>query len=383
MLAFLAAQEMHHHTPDEVPQNFEEAVQGDESNMYLKAIQEVMESIVKNGVFEVQKLPPGWSTVRCKWVYDVKKKAEGNKLRYKARLVAKGFTQTAGVDYKEVFSPVTKYETRRSVLALVTLKDFELEHVDIKKAFLNGDLDEEIYMDPPPLPEELPDAFKTSQWLGKVWKLNCALYGLKQASKVWNDALNKGLKGSEFKQSEADPCLYVSGEEIDERVFLLVYVDDVMIAGKGVKACEEVKSNSQGHFDPRDLKAAQYFRGIKIVRDRRKREISISQQRHIAKIVEKFGMTDAFGTHVPMVPGLDLMSNFEREHRGDVPYRELIGCLIYVAVTTRSLWQSSQGILQHRTASIGRQERMYSDISNKPRTCVVVLWRTQFSSDWR
>jgi len=188
---------------------FGQAIDSNESVKWIEAMREEMHSIISNNVLDVQDLPHGRKKVRRKWVYDVKKDSDGNTVRHKARLVAKGFTQKEGIDYHDVFSPVPMFETLRFLQAFVAAIHFELEQIDIKTAFLNGHLQEEIYMDSPPLPDELVGEFNASEWTGKVWKLSHSLYGLKQASKVWSEVLDKVLQSNGFKQAEADPCLFI------------------------------------------------------------------------------------------------------------------------------------------------------------------------------
>lgn len=335
MLAFLTAQDIQSNSDQFVPESFQKAMESQDCAKWIDAMSEEMNSIIKNDVFVVQDLPPGRKTVRCKWVYGLKTDANGNVVRQKARLVAKGFTQVAGVDYQDVFAPVTKFETLRFLLAYTAVNDLELEQIDIKTAFLNGKLEEDIFMDPPPLPESLRGAFNSDAWEGKVWKLQRALYGLKQASKVWSEALDTVLQANKFLRSAADPCLYIRIEGDGRRVFILLYVDDALIVGYSVQVCIDVKQMLKESFDTRDLQAARSFLGIEISRDREKREISISQGRYIGKIIGRFGMREAYGTHVPMLPGLVLDVELEGEQSSGFPYRELVGCLMYAAVTTR------------------------------------------------
>ena len=136
-------------------------------------MKEEMESMAKNQVWALVELPPGATTIGCKWVYKTKRDAYGNIERYKARLVAKGFTQKEGIDYNETFSLVSKKDSLRIVMTLVAYFDMELHQMDVKIAFLNGDLDEEVYI-------KQPEGFCNEDKL--VCKLNRSIYGLKQAS---------------------------------------------------------------------------------------------------------------------------------------------------------------------------------------------------------
>lgn len=199
-----------------------------------------MASIVRNKVFEVADLPPGRRTVKSRWVFGLKQPTDKT-LQYKARMVAKGFTQVQGVDYDEVFAPVTRVETLRFLLGIVAARDLELEQIGVKTAFLNGSLDEELYMEPPELPPRLQETYGSKRWARKVWRLLRALYGLKQASKAWYRALRKVLIAHGFEEATSDPCLFFIPDDTGDKVYLLVYVDDALIAGKDKKFCQKVK----------------------------------------------------------------------------------------------------------------------------------------------
>ena len=152
----------------EVPRSIEEAITGPNRNQWIQAIEIEMNSLENLGVFEAQTPPPGRKLIGCKWVFNVKRDSAGHIVRHKARLVAKGFSQINGIDYKEVYSPVVKYKTFRMLLGLCAEKGYEMEQVDIKTAFIRSDLEEEIYMQPPPLPEQLKDRFPASSWTNKA-----------------------------------------------------------------------------------------------------------------------------------------------------------------------------------------------------------------------
>ena len=160
----------------EEPATYKEATQCPASLQWEDAMKEEMKSLKKNGTWELIDLPPGRKAVKCKWVYQLKFNAAGEPYQYKARLVAKGFTQVYGLDYEETFSPIACLDTMRSLLVLATLEDWEIHQVDVKSAFLKGDLDEEIYM-------QQPEGFKMVGQEKKVCHLLKVIYGLKQASR--------------------------------------------------------------------------------------------------------------------------------------------------------------------------------------------------------
>ena len=186
---------------------------------WKEAMEQEIASLESNDVYELVDLPKGKKPVGCKWVFKRKINADGSLERYKARLVAQGFSQTKGQDYDETFSPVIRYESVRSIIALAAQKGLILQQMDVLAAFLNGDLEEEVYM-------KQPEGFSTKKDEHKVWKLKKSLYGLKQAPRCWNMTLDNHLKSMGFEQTSSDPCLYVSSE--GELFIIAVYVDDII-----------------------------------------------------------------------------------------------------------------------------------------------------------
>jgi hypothetical protein len=196
------------------------------------AIQQELEALEKNKTWILAELPPNKKAISCKWIFKLKYNADGSVERHKARLVARGFSQIQGLDYKETFSPVVKMTTLRMLLAIASAKDWHLKQLDINTAFLHGDLVEEVFMTPP-------------QGLNVhnnklVCKLQNTLYGLKQASRQWNVKLNEALMKLGYKQSKSDYSLFTKGSE-DKFTAILVYVDDLVLAGNDIKEIDHVK----------------------------------------------------------------------------------------------------------------------------------------------
>ena len=176
------------------PKSISEVMQlaPDERSKWLKAAQDGIQSLVENGTFELVQLPPGRRAIGSRWVFRVKRNADGSIERYKGRLVAKGFSQRPGFDYNETFAPTPKWASIRAILALAALEDLELESVDISSAYLNAELKEEVYMRQPEGFEE-----KTPDW---VWRLRKSLYGLKQAGRCWHEKLHSVLSKLGFER---------------------------------------------------------------------------------------------------------------------------------------------------------------------------------------
>ena len=185
-----------------VPNNYQEVISSIQSEQWKEAMNDGMEALKENNTYTVTNLPKGKETIGSKWVYSVKM-GSNNEQRYKARLVARGFSQKEGLDYYEKFSPTAKITSTRMLLQLAVQKDFFIQQMDVKCAYLNADLDEELYLD-------VPDGFQVRSTDGHrvVWTLNKSLYGLKQSGKNRNSVFNTFLITHDFKQSLADPCVY-------------------------------------------------------------------------------------------------------------------------------------------------------------------------------
>jgi hypothetical protein len=176
--------------------------------------------LIKNGTWHLVPATHGQNVIDCKWVYKVKRKADGTIDRYKARLVAKGFKQRYGIDYEDTFSPVVKAATICVVLSLAVSRGWHLRQLDVKNAFLHDLLQEEVYMRQPP-------RYETQ--LGHVCKLDKALYGLKQAPRAWYFRLSSKLQSLCFRASKADTSLFFYNKG-RVTIFMLIYVDDIIVA---------------------------------------------------------------------------------------------------------------------------------------------------------
>lgn len=181
----------------EIPKNVQEALQVPE---WKKAISEEMRALEKNHTWEVMVLPKGKTTVGCKWVLTVKYNSDGSLERYKTRLVAKGFTQTYGIDYLETFAPMAKLNIVR-VLSIAANLDRPLQQLDVKNTFLNGNLEEEVYMDPPPGFDK--------HFGSKVCKLKKSLYGLKQSPRAWFERFTQSVKNQGYVQAQSDHTMFI------------------------------------------------------------------------------------------------------------------------------------------------------------------------------
>ena len=231
---------------DMEPKTYQEAINSNEADQWVKAIQEEMDSLRKNETWELVTKPKDRKVVGSKWVFKRKQGTLGNEApRYKARLVAKGFSQKEGVDYNEIFSPVVKHSSIRLLLAFVAHEDLELDQLDVKTAFLHGELDELIYMQPP---EGFGEGIKD----GQVCLLKKSLYGLKQSPRQWYKRFDKYMLDIGFNRSSHDGCVYFKLTD-DSMVYLLLYVDDMLVACKEKRHLEQVKEILKAKFEMKDL----------------------------------------------------------------------------------------------------------------------------------
>jgi hypothetical protein len=300
-----------------------------------------MKSHGVNGTWELVKKPEGVKAIPLKWVFTIKRDPYGNVERYKARVVAKGFMQREGIDYNDVYAPVGKHDTLRVLLALTAARDLELHQLDIKTAFLNGDLVEDIYAEQAP-------GFEVG---GKdtVCHLKKALYGLKQAPRAWYHKLKGVLEGMGFKQSNADPGLFTQGKGVD-MVYMLVWVDDLLIAAHSLGKVQEVKGAIMGKFDARDLGEAKTFLGFEISRDRTAGTLTVTQRGMAMQLVGRYGLEGARAKVTPMAQGVVLTRGGDEPMVDVRQYRELLGSLLYLSGCTRPDISYSVGALSRYMA---------------------------------
>jgi Reverse transcriptase (RNA-dependent DNA polymerase)/Integrase core domain/GAG-pre-integrase domain len=312
---------------DSEPLTVAEALACDESEMWQQAMNEELASLYEHDTWTVESVPVGVKPLPCKWVFKRKLDALGNIERYKARLVAKGFRQVAGVDYDEVYAPVSKHSSLRALLSVVADQDLVLQQLDVKTAFLNGEIEEEIWLCHPP-------GFEQGA-AGTACRLKKALYGLKQAPRAWHQKLKEELLSLGFTESDADPSLFILQYK-DRSVYVLVYVDDMLIAAKDTADVSSVKEMLMSIFEARDLGDAKLFLGMEIERDRGAGTLKLSQKKYAHDVIARFGMADAKPASLPLSPGVKLSRDTGSPL--DVlafPYREVVGSLMYLSVCTR------------------------------------------------
>lgn len=304
------------------PKNYTEAITSVDHEHWRKAMEEEMASLKENATWSLEPLPPDRKPITNRWVYRIKRKADGKIDRYKARLVARGFSQQEGVDYNETFSPVARYDTVRAILSVAASEHLHLAQFDVKSAFLNGFLKEEIYM-------QQPEGF--SDGTDRVCKLHKSLYGLKQSPRCWNQRFKDFLVSLGLVESKADPCLFFR-ENCDDKLIVVLYVDDGLISASKKEDIEVFLRKIQDEFKI-TTEPVGYFLNINII-CQEDGSIEINQESYAKDILRRFNMTEANAVSTPIEQYLqpDKLTN---DKPTNAPYREAVGCLMYLAVGTR------------------------------------------------
>lgn len=328
----------------EEPQTYKQATQAKDATEWRSAMDEEMASLLENGTWTLEQPPTGVRPIPVKWVYKVKRDAHGNIERYKARLVAKGFMQEEGINYTEVFAPVSKQSTLRTLLALVAAQDLELHQLDIKTAFLNGDLEETIYM-------QQPEGYAEGS-PSMACHLHKSLYGLRQAPRAWNMKLKQQLESMGFTASEADPGFFI-GHFKDGTVYILVYVDDLLVVANSNSGIQSVISRLKDAFKVRDLGPATYFLGMNIERDRQARSLKLTQERLTTDLVDSYGMKEGKTRSTPLSTSIKLTKATESNllDKDIYTYSHLVGSLLYLATCTRPDISQAVGALARHMAN--------------------------------
>ena len=312
------------HLFDDEPKTFDEAMSSIDASFWKEAVNSEIESIMSNHTWELVELPKGSKAIGCKWIFKRKRKTDGAVDRYKARLVIKGFTQKFGVDFFYTYSPVTKIATIRALLALASSYKLIVHQMDVKTAFLNGDLEEEIYMVQPP-------GFVVPGQEHKVCKLKKSLYGLKQAPKQWYEKFHKTILSFGFIVNRADACVY-SKMFGSDCVIVCLYVDDMLIFGTHIDAINETKRFLSSQFEMKDMGETDVILGVKVTKT--SNGFSLSQSHYVEKVLKKFNSFDVVPVKTPYDASIHLKKN-KGNSVSQSEYAKIIGSLMFLMNYTR------------------------------------------------
>ena len=302
------------------PVNYAQAVK---DVNWRKAMKQEINSIEANDTWKLTSLPPGQKIIGLKWIYKLKKDANGKVIRYKARLVAKGYVQEHGIDFDEVYAPVTRLETVRLLLALAAKNQWEVHHLDVKTTFLNGDITEDVYV-------AQPEGFERRGQEHLVYKLSKALYGLRQAPRAWYAKLNACLVSLGFTRCPYEHAVYTRKNGEDSLV-IAVYVDDLLVTGTSVSVIEDFKRQMKLKFEMSDMGKLSYYLGIEV--EQGEGYIELKQAGYARKILEKAGMADCNPTKYPMDPKEQLSRDETGKLVNATDYKSMVGGLRYLVHT--------------------------------------------------
>ena len=314
------------------PLTLQQAMSSPDHMEWRAAISDEMQSLKENRTWDLCELPKGRKAVSCKWVFKLKDLPDGG-TKHKARLVARGFSQVEGVDFDETYAPVVRYQSLRMMIAIANEEQMHLHQMDVKTAFLYGDLEEEIYMHQP---EE--QAAKGEE--GLVCRLRKSLYGLKQSPRCWNTKIDAFLASIGFSPNFSDAATYTKGSG-DQQVLLGLYVDDMTIMSKSLEAVEAVKKLLSAEFKMEDFGEASVVLKIRIRRDKERGILTLDQSKYAASVLQRFGMQDCKGVSIPLSHGTYFSvgqspdGDEEKEQMSAIPYRQAVGSLMYLMVSTR------------------------------------------------
>lgn len=333
----------------EVP--MKQAMSSPEANEWRAAMIEELRSIIKNNTWKLVDRVDNETIIGSRMVLRNKVNADGSMQRRKARLVAQGFTQRPGVHFNETFAPVARIGSIRTMVSLAAHYGMKIHQLDVTTAFLNGRLEEDILMEPP---KELPELLKAiadskkddivrkkaevmlNEFNAgdKVCKLEKALYGLRQAGRSWHHTFDKTLKEYGAIATNADTCLYHIGQG-EDATLIAIYVDDVLIASRNEKDIERISDFLSQRFNIKRLGEVHQCLGIEFNRDGN--SISMNQRGYINEVLRRFGMDDCNPVSTPFDPSVKLEKGIDKSSKRelDLPYREIMGCLTYIASSTR------------------------------------------------
>ncbi|KAG7547628.1 Zinc finger CCHC-type [Arabidopsis suecica] len=310
---------------DDEPRTFSEAMTSNDVIFWKEAVNDEMDSIMGNNTWFLTDLPPGCKPLGCKWIFKKKMKVDGTIDKFKARLVVQGFRQKEGIDYFDTYAPVIRISSIRLLIGLASIHNLVIHQMDVKTAFLNGVLEEEVYM-------KQPEGFVMPGNEHKVCKLVKSLYGLKQAPKKWHQRFDEAILSNGFKLNQSDKCLYSKFDDSGNGVIICLYVDDMLIFGTNLRQVELTKEFLSSNFAMKDMGEAEVILGIQIKRENK--GISLTQSHYIEKVLKKFNYENCSPVSTPMDASVKLMPN-TGQAVSQLEYSRVIGCLMYAMTSTR------------------------------------------------
>lgn len=312
-------------TTSEDPETFEEAAK---CSKWREAMKKEIKAIEDNETWELTSLPTGAKRIGVKWVFKTKLNEKGEVDKFKARLVAKGYSQKQGVDFNEVFAPVARWDTIRIILSLAAQKGWSVFQLDVKSAFLHGELVEDVYVDQ-------PKGFEKKGEQDKVYKLKRALYGLKQAPRAWYSRIEKYFAKEGFEKCYRVLTQFVKNGSEGSILIVSLYVDDLIFTGNNEAMFVEFKRSMMNEFAMTDLGKMKYFLGVEVVQG--EQGIFINQNKYANEVLARFGMYDCNSMKNLIVPGSRLSKNGGGAAVDATMFKQLVGSLRYLTATRPDL----------------------------------------------
>jgi len=280
------------------------------------------------GTIKLMALPSGSKAIPSKWVFKIKKDKRGEVERLKARMVARGDRQRPGFDYTETFAPTPRPPALRATFAIAAIENLELHSMDVTAAFLNGDLDEEIYM-------RLPEGMKPDS----VVKLQASIYGLKQGARQWLIKLHSILSSMGFECVKVEQACWTYGKD-ETHIIIPTHIDDMTTTAKSLKLVQWVKQELAKHVKIRDLGETKFILGVEVIRDRKRRAIGLTQRQYIEETLKMFGLESCSPVATPLDPHykFSMQSTASPEEimlMSKVPFATLLGRWAYLCNWTR------------------------------------------------
>jgi hypothetical protein len=317
------------------PKNFNEASKDEH---WVKAMNDELDQIEKNNTWEMVQRLEGKNIIGSKCIFKNKLNEQGQVVRNKERLVCKGYAQIEGLDFDKTFAPVARMESIIIFLSFACHKRFKVYQMDVKSAFLNRDLYEEVYM-------EQPKGFKLSDNPNLVCKLKKYLYGLKQAPHAWYQRLDTYLKDKGFKRGTIDKNLYIKTEG-DDFLIVLVYVDDIIFRCNKDSLVKWFSSAMESDFEMSMISELLFFLGLQITQ--KSEGMFISEEKYLREMLKRFQMEDSKPVGTPMVTGCKLSKDDDSPDVDQSSYRSMIGSLLYIT--------TSRSDIMHDVGMVGRYQ---------------------------
>ncbi|ODM88049.1 Retrovirus-related Pol polyprotein from transposon TNT 1-94 [Orchesella cincta] len=312
----------HFSTPVPEPSTYNEAITSADADKWVDSMNDELNSLAENQTWQIVDAPANAKILDSRWVYRVKRNPDGSIARYKSRLVIRGYLQEKGIDFHETFANVARLESIRLLLAIAVKMGYHISTLDVITAFLQGELNEVIYM---AIPQGLP------QKKNKVCLLQRPLYGLRQAPRQWNEKLTTVLKMLGFHPSASDPSDNIRSK--GEQCYVVIYVDDLLLISSCNVFMKQLQTALKAEFKLKET-ACNSFVGIQF-ESLADGSIFLHNTKFVAELLETFRMNDSKPTSVPMQPNAEFPIIDKIDAASTIPYREGIGSLLFLSRTCR------------------------------------------------